>query len=310
MPANVKRQKSYPACGRLVVLQALGEHNILDSLAASENRAGFVAINFPSMPDAIDLVRRADYTVSSPIGFPDGIHMYKGTAPLKIPFSFKIHSLDTEYCPKGARTLLEVAAALEALVVPFGSAKAVLKWGTSAESPGSPAPNDAAYVNATAKEPTSTWHTPPENIFPPATCYLELILTERDGVGIACVGYVEEVRIKLLGPFLRGPGISQNLPTAGEFEFTFVHHPGHGNAYQANTVGNRPEEQQAFAQVVKDRLFNTVGLMTNQSNFTGFSDSGDAAQSAPSGPRQRQFGSSQTEEVGGFLIENSGPVSR
>jgi len=271
MPSQVKRQKSYPYCGRLIVLQSLSNRNILDTINSSENFKGFTAINFPAMPDSIDLERRADYMVSTPIGFPDGIHMYKGTSVLEIPLSFKLHAFDKEYCPQGAKTLLQIAADLESLVLPFGASKALVTYGTEAEKGEVKAGEDAA-VKQTAAEPTKASYTPPQNIFPPATCYLELIVTERNSVGIACVGYVKQVRVKLSGPYMKGPGISQNLPSHGDFEFVFVHHPGHGNAWSANAVQSSISEQQAYAGIVQTNLFNTIQLMTNANNFHSFND--------------------------------------
>ena len=271
MPDQVKRQKSYPYCGRLIVLQSLGNRNILDTINSSENFGGFTAINFPAMPDSIDLERRAEYMVSTPIGFPDGIHMYKGTSVLEIPISFKLHAFDKEYCPQGSKTLLQVAADMESLVLPFGNSKIPTSHGTEAEKGQAPAGNNSAVLQSAA-EPTKASYTPPQNIFPPATCYLELIVTERDSVGIACVGYVKQVRVKLSGPYMRGPGISQNLPTNGEFEFVFVHHPGHGNAWSANTAQSGITEQQAYAGIVRTNLFNTIQLMTNANNFHSFND--------------------------------------
>jgi len=252
------------------VLQSQGNRDILAQSNAQRNFSGFTAINFPAMPDVIELARRADYMVTSPIGFPDGIHMYKGTAPLEIPISFKLHAFDEDYCPEGVKTLLQIAADLEALTLPFGDSSVPTESGTAAEK-GQVQGQSQADMRQNAAEPTSQHYTPPANIFPPATCYLELIVTERDSVGIACVGYVKEAKARLVGPFLRGPGISQNLPIHGEFEFTFVHHPGHGNAWQANQ-GHNFSEQQAYAQVVQKQLYNTIGLMTNANNFHGFND--------------------------------------
>jgi len=251
-------------------LQGLGDRNIFDFVNSPDKTSGFTIINFPAMPDAIELVRRADYAVSTPIGFPDGIHMYKGTSVLEIPISFKLHAFDKEYCPQGVKTLLQIAAELHSLTLPFGPEKLILQSGQPEEVGNKPQQDDKTK-EATAEKPTTTWHTPAQDIYPPATCYLELIITERDSVGITCVGYVKDVKARLSGPYMRGPGVSRNLPTHGEFDFTFVHHPGHGNNFQANKKQDFTE-QQAFAQTVKNRLYNTVDLMTNAQGFRSFND--------------------------------------
>lgn len=269
------RRESFPACGRLIVLQNITQAVMENLIMAHENFTGFTSINFPAMPDAIDLARRAEYVTPAAYGMPDGMPVYKSTSMLKIPFSFKLHYADIEYCVKGAKTLLEVAGLLHALVVPFGPEYVPTTWGAMVEDYVKEKQKEAkegqqndSQVKYMASEPTYNL-TPPPDIFPPATCLLELIRTEFDSVGIACIGYIEEVRARLLGPWMRShvPG-SQNLPTACEYEFTFVHHPGHGNAFRTNS---RVQEQQAYAKTVKERLYNTVALITN-TNYRGFSD--------------------------------------
>ena len=264
--ANLKRPESFPACGRLIVMQGLDSESALaDSMASTTRFADFFCLNFPAMPDAIELVRRADYTVSAPWGFPDGIHFYKGTAPLEIPFSFRLHAMDRLYCPGGAKQLLQVVAFMQALVLPVGpnslqvSAGARRELSTNQTSQGhDAAESETGYANI------------PENVYPPVTCYLELILTERNSVGVACIGYVKEVRTKLNGPFMRGPGISRNLPTSADCDFVFVHHPGHSNSYGPSQYDTT--EKQAYASTVNDNLYNTVGLLTNPQGFKSFND--------------------------------------
>ena len=280
-----RREKSYPACGRLVVLESRGSSaqpdNLIDRLDANTGLLGYTSINFPAMPDGIDLARRAEYAVSTPIGFPDGIHMYKGTSVLEIPFSFKLHAFDKEYCPSGALTLLQVAALLEALTLPFGPVNVP----QTASTPGEiqqPAPGAEGDVNHAAVNGSAITYNVAQDIYPPATCLLELIKTEIGGPGIVCRGYVKDAKVRLLGPFMRGPGQSQNLPSAGEFEFTFVHHPGHGNAIRT-TQSSPLREQQAYAQIVKTNLYNTLGLLTN-TDYHGF---GDSTASAPAAPQPK-----------------------
>jgi len=89
----------------------------------AKSSSSMVVINFPSMPDAIDLVRTAEYRVTSAYQFPDGVHVYKSTAPLKIPFSFTLHAFDREYCNDGPMTLMSVAAKLHSLTLPLNANK-------------------------------------------------------------------------------------------------------------------------------------------------------------------------------------------
>lgn len=269
MPDQIKRQKSFPACGRLIVLESVQGVDFLTALRDPNNYSRFVSINFPSMPDGIDLARRANYTVSSPPGYPDGIHLYQGTSPLEIPFSFKLHAFDSEFCPNGSKTLLQVAADLESLVLPFGPDAMSVRYDIP-QAKGDQVAGDNGSVLANAANPTIGITRTPAGIYPPATCFLELIRTEDDSVGLACVGYVKEVRVRLLGPFMKGPGSSQNLPTNGEFEFVFVHHPGHTNRSFASVS---VVEQQASANIVQKRLYNTVSLLTRQEDFVGFDSS-------------------------------------
>lgn len=278
---NVKRQASYPACGRLIVLQSLSSTSLLDRVQQGSRFNDFVAINFPSMPDVIDLVRRAEYTVQSPWGFPDGIHIYRGTQPLELPFSFKLHAMDQEYCPEGVKTLLELAATLHSLVLPLSFDQNGVSYGV-ASGQNQQGERTESGVLAGADQELVASGSIPANIFPPATCYLELIRTETAGVGIACVGYVRDVRVRLHGPFLKGPGASQNLPVYGEFEFTFVHHPGHTNSFSSSSASRRyTGEQQAYAQNVRDKLYNTIDLMSNPDGFASFEGSLDPATPPP-----------------------------
>lgn len=315
---DIQRRASFPACGRLIVLGTLNGDRLKKAVNDPERYNGFTAINFPAMPDGIELARRADYSVSSPWGFPDGIHSYRGTFPLEIPFSFKLHAFDIDYCPEGVKTLLQVAGILQSLVLPFNAnATRLLDAEFNAEQ-GQPAPGADADTGKRADTGYSTSYVQPADIFPPATCYLELIRTEIDGVGIACVGYVKDVKAKLFGPFMQGPPGSQNLPMHGEFEFTFVHHPGHVNNFNSGNKGGKFREKHAFAATVRDRLYNTIDLMTNTEGFNDFSGGGEAvtppapaAPAAPAAPpaapvsdqRVDQESNQHSSRRGGFLLD-------
>ncbi len=117
----------------------------------------------------------------------------------------------------------------------------------------------------------------------PVTCRLELIFTDHDAPGIACIGYVREVSVKLNGPWLRGPGKSKNLPSSADFSFQFVHRPGHGNAFNVDTT-DFDLQPQAYAQTVQQNFYNTRHLV-QVANYKGLDDTptsaGNAAGSAP-----------------------------
>jgi hypothetical protein len=244
------------------------------------------AINFPAMPDQIELVRRAEYKVSANMVLPDGIHQYMSTAPLEIPFSFKIHHGDTEYCTEGPLTLLNLAARLHALVLPLGDSSfavqvnndASLDEGGNSQSGLVGLKNDAAVnqnsgqaASAQGSNSTQASYNKDETrkTDPPVTVRLELIRTRIEGTGIMCIGYIKDVKVVLLGPWLRGPDEAFNLPSAGDYSFTFVHRPGHGNWFsnRAGTISSL--QAQAYAKFVRDRLYNTRDL-AKSGKYRGF----------------------------------------
>jgi len=262
MPDSFKRESS-PACGRLAVMEHMTDEMWAATKQNPDNFQGEVSINFPAMPDTIDLVRRANYFVSGPPGFPDGIHVYQGTSVLEIPVAFKLHALDETYCPHGPKTLLEVAASLHALTLPFGPEGAPAFWGTAAQN-GEQKAGDQPAVLSDSSGSTIVGYREPKGMLPPATCFLELIVTDRNSVGIVCMGYVKEARVRLHGPFMQGPAVSRNLPTMGEFDFVFVHHPGHSNAtWNVNLGMASGFSQHAYAKVVQRKLYNTINMLTN-----------------------------------------------
>ena len=98
---------------------------VLDSAmkpTSVDEGAGDIVINFPAMPETIELARRANYTnmlANSP-ATPDGSHIYRSTDPLKIPIKFTAHSNDVEYTKEdGPVALLQIAARLHALTLPI-----------------------------------------------------------------------------------------------------------------------------------------------------------------------------------------------
>lgn len=260
----IRREASFPYCGRLIALPTGRSLAVGDGFDLSNE----LSIDFPAMPDSIDLMRSADYSVTVPVNLADGIHQFKGTKPMEIPFSFRLHSFDNQFCPKGALTLLQLAARLHSFLIPINTGDRSIP--ARAPSPTSNTDADQDHRAASPDGGTDVIAMAGYRIAPPVTCRLEIIFTEQSGPGIACTGYVREVGVKLNGPWMRGPGKSANLPSSGDFSFVFVHHPGHGNA----TLGEPGDIfAQAYADVVSDRLYNTRQL-ADIANYQGLASSG------------------------------------
>jgi hypothetical protein len=264
--ATIRRPASFPFSGRLIALPTSRSLAVGQSLDLIDQ----ISIDFPAMPDTIELVRSAEYQVLSNVILPDGVHQYKGTRPLEIPFSFRLHSFDQDYCPNGAYTLLQLAARLHSFILPIdtsgGNVSITAKAGVSPS-------NTEGQQEAKAVAPDGGIgfnHIGGEKIFNPVTLRLELIFTGQTTPGIACTGYVREVSAKLNGPWLRGPGKSSNMPSSGDFSFIFVHRPGHGNRFNINTT-NFDSQPQAYANTVKEKLYNTRSLV-QVANYQGLND--------------------------------------
>ncbi len=257
----MRREKTFPFCGRLVQLSNLNDE---------------ISIDFPSMPDTIELVRRAEYAVSpANIVLPDGMHQYRGTLPMDIPFSFKLHAFDVEFCPNGALTLLQLAARLHSFVLPIssGSKQAAYAAVPPAAGAAPQKPMSEEELNQASAQQVGSGNVVASlgsgGVSNPVTCHLQLIYTSAYLPGISCVGYVKEVSAKLNGPWLRGPDKSFNLPSSGDFSFTFVHRPGHGNVFStAQTAGKSTSQPQAYAVYVAEHLYNTRSLAT-AANYRG-----------------------------------------
>lgn len=270
-----------PVMGRLFSLSHY-TNAVADFLAGGDPKENQVVINFPSMPDSIDLARSANYKVYPTLAHPDGAHhQYQGTDPAEIPFSFRVHAFD-EYCNQGSLTLLQIAGALHALTLPIGdSSKAIggSFTGTASEVPNS---EQESRKEARSQNPGGLAL---ENggfvsgVAFPVAAKLELIYIDGNAPGISCVGYVKSVRTRLIGPFLAAPDASaptaRNLPSALEAEFTFVHRPSHTNSFagdssQRGTADLKPQVQ-AYADDVKNRLYNTSGLISGRTiAYKGF----------------------------------------
>lgn len=267
------RRKSFPNCGRLIVLES-GRTTGFDPFAGLST---FTAINFPMMPDDVEMARSVEYLVVNGQVTPDGIHQYKTTLPLIIPISFKLHAMDKEYCPKGALSLLQTVSLLHSFALPLSSSSGptALTVARAQKQPQTPPNGDIDSQNSRAQSADSPYVTPDagSDFSPPVTLRLELIFIDENSPGVICTGYVKDVRARLHAPFLRGPGQSYGLPTAVTFEFNFVHVPGYGNNFSltANTGNQDARMGQAFAGDVKNKLYNTVEITkVSDRGFRGF----------------------------------------
>lgn len=275
---NIRRSEAL-LCGRLVAMPSTTTTTQLNSIL--DNERGFrnvISVDFPAMPDTIELARSADYYVNYNIVMPDGIHQYKGTKPMEIPVSFRLHALDQQYCKKGALTLLQLAARLHSFVLPISTFS---KGFQIAPTAGTPAPANgkptAAQTEAAASQDTTYGVVGASNsktggIYGPVTCWLHLMWVGDEQPGISAIGYVREVKVQFNGPWLRGPNNSFNLPTSADFSFVFIHRPGHNNNQKTITSQFPPtiaESGQAFADDVKDKLYNTRSLVY-AANYQGF----------------------------------------
>lgn len=269
MPDN-KIPRRRRMTGMLASLPSFSRDNVpflLNGLVEQQREvSGSVIIHFPAMPDSVDLVRRANYDVTKVYATPDGFHQFTDVDPLEIPFSFKLHAQDP-YCDQGGLTILQIAANLHSLSLPIGDSS---NYAVSGLSSAAPAPSqDTSEDGNTAAGSTST--TDPsakfrnvlvdldvvdrESIAYPVPVYLDLIKTSEDGPGVRCIGYIKDVSAKLLGPFLRPSNGGYNIPSAGEFSFTFVHRPSH-----SNVLGSGAREFHAYAGTVRNSLYNTRHL--------------------------------------------------
>lgn len=286
---TIRRDESL-LCGRLVALPStttLAQINDVQQRTRGFNNV--ISVDFPAMPDTIELARSADYLVNYNIVMPDGIHQYKGTKPLEIPVSFRLHAMDQQYCKKGALTLLQLASRLHSFVLPISTFNKGFQIApqaaptTTLEGGGRPA--DAQLQAGAAQEQvygvTGASNAKTGGIFSPVTCWLHLMWTTNDQPGISAVGYVREVKVQFNGPWLRGPNSSFNLPTSADFSFVFIHRPGHNNNQPTSTSQfprTLSESGQAYADDIKDRLYNTRDLVY-AANYQGFA-------SNPSGQTQ------------------------
>lgn len=281
---NIRRDEKL-LCGRLIAMPTTGTTNnrtvVRNNLDTDKQMGNIISVDFPAMPDTIELARSADYLVNYNIVMPDGIHQYKGTKPMEIPVSFRLHSLDKQYCKKGALTLLQLAARLHSFILPistFGQGAMgvpVLTPGElDAERTGKPIDAELAARAESNRvfQVVGAGGSKNGSLYNPITVWLHLMWTGDGQPGISAIGYLREVSVKFNGPWLRGPNSSFNLPTSADFSFTFIHRPGHANSQNFSTSQNPPtvaQSGQAYADDVKDLLYNTRALV-NAANYQGF----------------------------------------
>lgn len=251
------------ACGRIY---SLSTSNSPESYLEGSSQAGIVVINFPSMPDNIELSRAAVYTVTNTPVHPDGIHVYKHTEPIEIPMSFKVHAFD-DYCPQGCLSLLKIAGQLHALTLPIGdssyAASAAFGASGSATAKNSEA-DQAASAGAVSTDTAGTFSK--ANVKFPVACRLELMYSKNNAPGISCVGYVKSAKAVFGGPYLRTQDGAYNLPSTLDVSFVFVHRPAHTNMFAGSFTASGlsatfTPQIQAYADTVKTMLYNTHGLV-------------------------------------------------
>ena len=259
--------------------------SIRDRSTGLDEAPGQIVINFPAMPETIELVRRANYVnmlANSP-ATPDGFHFYRSTDPLKIPVKFAVHAFDADYTKAdGPVALLQMAARLHALTLPIIKAGAH-GTGSGVETlPAAAAPPtgvgvqrvEASQVNTSASfEKAQASNANEQFMYFPAPCHLNILMARWKSTeyGIHCAGFVEEVSVVLRGPWLQGRASGgsmdeddlRNLPSSADFSFTFVHQPGFTNNYiggRSNAKAGSALMLQALAADVYQRLYNQVQL--------------------------------------------------
>jgi hypothetical protein len=269
---------------RLVSLSGYSR-SIDDYLNGDNHVKNSVIINFPAMPEVIELARTTEYRVSPTFVLPDGIHVYKHTNPLEIPITFKLSMYDQEYCTQGALTLLMLAARLHALTLPISASNS---GKVSADTVGELRNPDVSKTEPGLEQRADESNlNRSKNFIPPSfpvACMLDLIYTGTQSPGIRCVGYIKNASVKLKGPFLQTMDRTQkNLPSSAEYSFVFVHRPGHTNVF-GNTATDSAAAHSgltydlgfqinAYADDVKSKLYNTVGLLKDTAmGYQGFKD--------------------------------------
>jgi len=240
-----------------------------------------IVVNFPNLPDEIDLMRTSEWRVTQSPLLPDGFHMYDHTSPLELPFTFKIHAFD-DYSVNGAETILQIAAKLHALQLPIINSKQTGKITRDSGSVPDSATDSAKEAKGTApnkpqEELGSTFavenNSYGTNYFFPPACVLNLMVGSGgpSALGICCIGYVKNVSTKLKGPWLNSgrADVNRNLPSMGEFSFTFVHAPSYTNSLNFDG-DNKLLTAQVGAYRMKQSFYNTIDILSEAGVDVGY----------------------------------------
>lgn len=260
--------------GRLIALPS-SKKILSENLDAVEALSKATTIDFPAMPDSLELARQTDYAISAPnIVLPDGIHQYRGTRPMSVPFSFKLHAMDRTYCPQGALTLIKIAGRLHSMVLPVSSRPNQVTLISPPVTSAKTGQSDTGKQEHDADSNEDSYLvTEGTTLSPPVTCWLHLMHIATDQPGISCQGYVSQVSAKFNGPWMRGNKSEFNLPSSCDFSFTFMHVPSHSNNFEFVSSALKPvrdDTAQAYAHTVRDRFFNTRNLIAGPANYRGF----------------------------------------
>lgn len=256
--------------------QAIGEDGRTVGAEADDQ----IVINFPNLPDEIDVMRTSEWRVTQSPLLPDGFHMYDHTSPLELPFTFKIHAFD-DYSVNGAETILQIAAKLHALQLPIINSKQTGKitrdsgsvpdssTDAAKEEKGS-SPNQDQGLGTGLSVENDKYGT---NYFFPPACVLNLMIGSGGptALGICCIGYVKNVSTKLKGPWLNSgrADVNRNLPSMGEFSFTFVHAPSYTNSLNFDG-DNKLLTAQVGAYRMKNSFYNTIDILSEAGVDVGY----------------------------------------
>lgn len=266
--------------------------SVVGQIASTTNDAdldelnGQIVINFPAMPNEIELIRRANYTnMANTMATPDGFHFYNYTDPLRIPIKFTVHAFDIEYTRNdGPVALLQMAARLHALTLPIikrsdvtsnlATNQTSIAPATKAGSTGLEGTTKTTFANSVAVIGND------QITYFPAPCRLNILMARRAGTeyGVHCSGFVEEVNVTLRGPWLQGRADDsslsdgyRNLPSSADFGFTFVHQPGYSNMFQGGNTGGGEGTSLSSSLMLQAMASDVYKRLYNQVDFTKFS---------------------------------------
>lgn len=250
--------------GRLVAMPSSGFGDTINerdpgSALTRNYLSNAIYIEFPAMPETLEMNRTATYTEQAAPCIPDGIHLYEKTNPLHIPFKFRLHSGDDGYNSQfGINTLLVVASRLHAMILPIDT-----RGASFSVKSGWKYMNDDNTQTQSSVPAVDVLHGVGEDdarqsVVAPVVCQLELMYTGYNTPGIVCRGYLMNVGVTLNGPWLRTE-TGWNVPTSADYSFTFVHRPGHFNIWN-NVAGAAVSNPQAYAGRVLERFYDTFGM--------------------------------------------------